>query len=75
VPQAHGASHGPGVYTATTSGGAIVGAGCVILARALKGVHSVRSTASADSWGASTQCLVFRDTAQLLPVFVVHYDS
>ena len=75
MPQAHGASHGHGVYTATTSGGAIVGAGCVILARALKGVHSVRSTASADSWGASIQCLVFRDTAQLLPVFMVHYDS
>jgi hypothetical protein len=74
VPQAHGASHGPGVYTATTSGGAIVGAGCVILSRALKGVHSVRTAASADSWGASTQCLVFKDTAQLLPVFVVHYE-
>jgi hypothetical protein len=73
----HGASHGQGVYTATAS---IVSQGVggqtrsVILSRALPGtVGASYADAAAHSWSAGSDCLVFRESAQLLPVFVVHY--
>jgi hypothetical protein len=78
VPTAHGAKHGHGVYTATASAVAqSIGAQTrsVILSRALQGKTGTSHTdKSADSWPAGGPgCIVFRDSAQLLPVFVVHY--
>ncbi|KAG5183668.1 hypothetical protein JKP88DRAFT_316418 [Tribonema minus] len=63
--------------------------GCVILARAMKGRHTrqsnwLNSPDAGDSWGtadangtkpAGTEdWVVFRATAQLLPVYVVHFE-
>jgi hypothetical protein len=71
VPRAYGASHGEGVYTSTTVGGAKHGAGCVILSRALNGAHGTHGTTGVHSWSGGGTCIVFKDTEQLLPVFVV----
>jgi hypothetical protein len=77
VPSINGASHGQGVYTATTSTVAQgVGAlpRCVILSRALQGKSGTSHTDNtAHSWPAGGGCIVFRESAQLLPVFVVHF--
>jgi hypothetical protein len=73
VPHAHGASYGQGVYTSTAAGGAIRGAACVILSRALKGTHGVHGNTGVHSWSDDASCIVFKDSKQLLPVFVVHY--
>jgi hypothetical protein len=77
VPSVHGASYGQGVYTATTSAVAQgVGAQTrsVILSRALQGTSGTSHTdTAAHSWTGGANCIVFKDSAQLLPVFVVHY--
>jgi hypothetical protein len=74
VPQVHGASYGQGVYTSTAAGSAVCGAGCVILSKALKGTHGQRGDAGANSWSGGNSCIVFKDSDQLLPLFVVHYS-
>jgi hypothetical protein len=76
VPTTHGASHGHGVYTATTSAVAQgVGARTrsVILSRARQGTCGAsHMDITAHSWSGGGDCIVFRHSAQLLPVFVVH---
>jgi hypothetical protein len=84
VPQENGASYGRGVYTTTEQGTAVLYSEkrkCrqVILAQGLRGKHG-RKISEGDSWlasfgrGPSATC-VFRDGAQLLPVFVIHYED
>jgi hypothetical protein len=77
VPTVHGASHGQGVYTATTSAvaqGIGVQTRSVMLSRALRGtVGASYVDTTAHSWPGGARCIVFRDSAQLLPVFVVHF--
>jgi hypothetical protein len=76
---ANGATFGSGVFTATAANEACQynsDSGCVILSRALQG-KSGKSHAdnTAHSWPAGDDCIVFRESAQLLPVFVIHYTE
>jgi hypothetical protein len=77
VPTVHGASHGQGVYTATTSAvaqGVGVQTRSVIQSQALQGRSgNTHVDTTAHSWPGGASCIVFRDSAQLLPVFVIHY--
>jgi hypothetical protein len=78
VPTANGATYGHGIYTATVANEACqysTDSGCVILSRALQGTVGVSHTDStAHSWSAGLDCIVLRESAQLLPVFVIHYE-
>jgi hypothetical protein len=78
VSTANGAQYGRGVYTATSSIKACkysTDSGCLILSRSLQGKSGASHTDNiAQSWpGGDEGCIVFRDSAQLLPVFVIHY--
>jgi hypothetical protein len=70
----HGAWYGQGVYTATGPRDPLLfahGTGTIILARALKGRCEHRESATADSWTPAEDCCVFKDGAQLLPLFLL----
>jgi hypothetical protein len=76
VPIKNGAAFGNGVYSATgprTPMGYAQGAGCVILARAVKGNHGPGPGTDCDSWCPHSDWLIFKAKEQLLPVYVVHY--
>jgi hypothetical protein len=77
VPSMHGDKFGQGVYTATISAVAQrlgLHTRSVILSRALQGkAGKAYADTSAHSWPGGLSCIVFRDSAQLLPVPVVHF--
>ncbi|KAG5187298.1 hypothetical protein JKP88DRAFT_146318, partial [Tribonema minus] len=73
----HGATFGTGVYAATGPATPIAYSACtggraVILARALRGCVGARP-GDGNSWPARRDWWVFADSAQLLPVYVVHF--
>jgi hypothetical protein len=77
VPSMHGDKFGQGVYTATISAVSQrlgLQTRSVILSRALQGkTGKAYADTAAHSWPGGLSCIVFRDSAQLLPVFVVHF--
>jgi hypothetical protein len=85
VPVANGAAYGSGVYTAKGPNTPMCygrKTGQVILARALQGRRGAAApapggsgAAGPDSWEPRGDWVVFRGGEQLLPVYVVHYDS
>ncbi|KAG5187295.1 hypothetical protein JKP88DRAFT_307549, partial [Tribonema minus] len=73
----NGATYGNGVYAATGPATPIAysarnGSRSVILARALRGRVGA-CPGEGDSWPAKLDWWVFADSAQLLPVYVVHF--
>ncbi|KAG5187299.1 hypothetical protein JKP88DRAFT_307552, partial [Tribonema minus] len=75
----HGASYGNGVYAATGPATPVTysdrnlnGSRAVILSRALRGRVGARQGLG-NSWSGASYCWVFADSAQLLPVYMVHF--
>jgi hypothetical protein len=85
IPIVNGAVHGKGVYTAKGPNTPMSygrRTGQVILARALQGRRGAVAPplgggglAGPDSWEPTGDWVVFRGGEQLLPVYVVHYNS
>jgi hypothetical protein len=74
----NGASSGQGIYTSATAGRACLHgtSGCLIISRALQGKTGASHTdATANSWRGGANYIVFRESEQLLPVFVLHYKT
>jgi hypothetical protein len=74
----NGTKHGLGVYTAKGPDTPMVysqrhgGNSQVILARALPGLSGRQG--DGDIWTPEGDCIIFKDSAQLLPVYVVHWQ-
>ena len=79
VPVANGSAYGHGVYTATgpntPMGYANAGnaGNRVILAKALEGVKGRQEVD--DCWAPKDDWLVFKTGEQLIPKYVVHFES
>jgi hypothetical protein len=76
VPVATGTKFGQGVYTATSPTDPSTytrGDKKLILARALVGTSGPDEKSGADSWTPNKDWRIFRDGAQLLPCYVVHF--
>ena len=74
VSTANGSAHGRGIYTATGPQTPLsYNQNRIILAKALKGTKADSDRPGADSWQPKQDWLIFKDGAQLLPRYVLHF--